>query len=142
MDEWNPAKRLQYLVRLGVKNRSARFTRDFGGEELPEPDSLPALELPAFGHKPMLRLLYVLKYADDVCLDGPTARSIMGSPGVSSLVRLIKEAVLAGYARRTGTTELADTDSDMVIGLVLTEAGRRHLEGALHLDEPRATQAP
>src|SRR5689334_10001647 len=98
MDIWEPARRLRYQIRLGVKNREVRFTRSFGGDALPEPDSVPALEIPASEDKSLVRLLYVLEGADDVCLDGPTARSIVGSARIPDLVRVLKQAVRAGYA--------------------------------------------
>ncbi len=136
MDEWEPAKRLQYQIRLGVKNREARFTRDFGGEASPEPDSVPELGIPASAVKPLVRLLYVLKYADDICLDGPTARSITGGPSIPDLVRVLKDAVKAGYVSRTGTAELRETDRDLVVGVKLTEPGRLYIDRVLRLDEP------
>jgi hypothetical protein len=136
MDEWEPAKRLQYKIRLGVKNREARFTRDFGGEAVPEPDSVPELVIPDSEPKPLVRLLYVLKHADDICLDGPTARSITGGPSIPDLVRVLKDAVKAGYARRTGTAELRETDRDMVVGVQLTEPGLLYINRVLRLDEP------
>jgi len=143
MDAWEPKRQLEYLIRLGVKNRKARFTRDFGGEALPEPESLPTLQIPAADEeKSLVRLLYMLKYADDICLDGPTARSITGQPRLAGLVRVINQAVKEGYARRTGDRELAETDRDFVFGVKLTDAGRQLLERILQLSDPADPEAP
>jgi hypothetical protein len=56
-------------------------------------------------------------------------------------VRVIKEAVREGYARRTGDKDLAETDRDFVFGIKLTEEGRHLLDRVLRLGEPRATPA-
>jgi hypothetical protein len=84
----------------------------------------------------------MLKHADDICLDGPTARSITGQPRLVGLIRVINAAVKAGYALRTGAKELAETDRDFVFGVRLTDEGRHLLEGVLHLDEAQAHTAP
>jgi hypothetical protein len=141
MDDWEPARRLQYKIRLGVKNREALFTRAFGGEGPPEPDSVPALAIPDTEDKPLVRLLYVLKHADDICLDGPTARSIVGRASIPSLVRLLKQAVSAGYASRGGAAEPSETDEDVIVGIKLTEPGRLYLERVLLLGEMQGTSA-
>ena len=142
MDAWTPRRQLDYLIRLGVKNREARFTKDFGGEELPEPASVPMLDIPAGEAKPLVRLLYMLKHADDICLDGPTARSITGEPRVASLVRLINKAVRDGYARQTDDRELTESDRAFVFGVKLTDEGRQLLESILQLSDPADPQAP
>jgi hypothetical protein len=102
---------------------------------------LPVLELPASEDKPLVQLLYVLKHADDICLDGPTARSITGQPRLAGLIHVINTAVKAGYAVRTGAKELTETDRDFVFGIRLTAEGRRLLERVLHLDEPQSPAA-
>lgn len=142
MDVWEPARRLRYQIRLGVKNREVRFTRSFGGDALPEPDSVPALEIPASEDRSLVRLLYVLEGADDICLDGPTARSIVGSARIPDLVRVLKQAVRAGYANRTDAAELSETDEDVIVGIKLTELGRLYLQRVLLRDELRGTPAP
>jgi hypothetical protein len=139
MQGWSPARRLQYLVTLGVKNRKADFTRDFGGEAAPEPDSVAALMAPDSAPLPLIKLLYVLKQADDICLNAPTARSITGEPVVAGepviakLIRVVRDAETGQLVRRTAPVshELVEADRDSVIGLTLTDRGRRYLDDVL-----------
>jgi hypothetical protein len=134
---WPATRRLQYLVTLGVKNRKAEFTREFGGDAMPEPDSVATIVAPASASLPLIKLLYVLEQSDDLCLDAPTARSITGEPSIAKLIRAVKDAEDAALVRRTAPAprELAEADRDSLVGLTLTEEGRRYLASVLHLDE-------
>lgn len=140
MQDWSAERRLQYLVLLGIKNRKAEYTRDFGGDAAPEPQSVATV---ASGGdvRPLVRLLYVLKYGDDICLDAPTARSITGEPNVGKLISVIDDAVDSHLVRRTTTSprKLAETDRDSLVGLKLTDDGKRHVNTVLHLDEHAAS---
>jgi hypothetical protein len=142
MDAWSPRKQLDYQIRLGVRDRKARYTRNFGGEASPEPESLPTLEIPATEAKPLVRLLYMLRYTEEIVLDGPTARSITGEGRLVGLVNVINEAVRAGLAQRISDRPLTETERDLIYGVKLTEEGRRLLERVLHLGETRTAPAP
>jgi len=88
MQGWSAARRLQYQVTLGVKNRKAEYTQDFGGEAMPEPDNIAMIVVPASGSLPLIKLLYVLRQCDDLCLNAPTARSIIRAQSmIESLYR-------------------------------------------------------
>lgn len=139
MRGWTPDRRLRYKVTLGIKNRNAEFTRDFGGEAAPEPDSVAALAIPSTASPPMVKLLYLLRHGDDVSLDAPTARSLTGRPDIADLIHILKEAEDARLVRRTAPEprELVEADRDSIVGLTLTDQGRRYLEDAL-----RDTRAP
>ena len=141
MDSWTPKQQLDYLVTLGVKNRKAEFTTDFGGEALPEQDSVPRLEFSESSGDPrraLVKLMFVLKHsAEGICLDGPTARSITGEPRIRDLVHLVNQAVGAGLARRTGIKDLDETDRDRVVGLEQTPAGRELIDSVLAAAPPR-----
>jgi len=136
---WPATRRLQYLVTLGVKNRKAEYTQDFGGEAMPEPDSIAMIVAPASGSLPLIKLLYVLRQCDDLCLNAPTARSIikaqsMIDPCIVQLIRVIKDAEDAGLVRRTAPAgrDLVEADRDSIIALTLTEQGKRYLDDVLH----------
>lgn len=141
MQDWPAERRLQYLVLLGIKNRKAEYTRDFGGEAAPERDSVAAIAS-ATDARPLLKLLYVLKHGDDICLDAPTARSITGEPSVGRLIAVVDDAVDAKLVRRTAAAarKLLETDRDSLIGLKLTDDGKQYVNSVLHLDE-RAVSA-
>lgn len=153
MQGWSAARRLHYEVTLGVLNRQADFTQDFGGEAMPEPDSVAWLSAPGSASLPLIKLLYVLRQSDDICLNAPTARSIMGAhiigaPITASLIpellRLVKDAQAAQLVRQTAQPpkELIEADRDSILGLTLTEAGKRYLDDVLHPGEPRNVAAP
>jgi len=122
------ARRLSYLVALGIKNRRAEYTLDFGGEAMPEPDSVSVF---ASSHlaKPLHKLLFVLKHGDDICLDAPTARSITGKPAISALIDVLHEAEATHLVKRTvlPKRELAESDRDSMVGITLTPEGRQTL---------------
>lgn len=153
MQGWSPARRLQYEVTLGVKNRQAEFTQDFGGAAMPEPDSVAWLSVPDSASLPLIKLLYVLRQSDDICLNAPTARSITVTPNIEApltanlipdLLRLVKDAQAAHLVRQTAhpPKELVEADRDSILGLTLTEAGKRYLDDVLHSGEPRDAAAP
>lgn len=149
MQGWSAARRLQYQVTLGVKNRQSEFTRDFGGAAMPEADSVAALLVPGSASPPLIKLLYVLRHGDDLCLNAPTARSLTGQPTIADLIRIVKDAETAQLVRRTGQPpkELTEAHRDSIIGLTLTEEGKRYLDDVLHegttggAPEPRAAVA-
>jgi len=139
MQDWPAERRLRYLVLLGVKNRKAEYTRDFGGDAMPEPHSVAKIDSAA-DSRSRLRLLYVLKHADDICLDAPTARSITGEPSIAKLITAVEDAVEAQLARRTGSScGLLESDRDSIVGLELTEGGKQYVNSVLHLDEQAAS---
>lgn len=143
MQGWSAARRLQYLVMLGVKNRKAEYTRDFGGEAMPETDSAAALWVPDAASRPLIKLLYVLSHGDDICLNAPTARSITGEPSIGNLIRVVKEAESTRLAQRTepAPRELVEADRDSMVGIKLTEEGRHYVNRVLHLDETAPASA-
>lgn len=140
MHDWTPARCLQYEVTLGIVDRKADFTTDFGGEASPEPDSVATLVAPRAASLPLIKLLYLLNHSDDICLDAPTARSITGEPFVhgqpviAGLLHVLKDAETARFVRRTAPEPraLVEADRDTIVGLTLTDQGRRFLEDALH----------
>jgi hypothetical protein len=139
MDAWAPARRLQYQVTLGVKDRKADYTLDFGGAAAPEPDSVVRIVAPSSASLSVLRLLYLLEHGDDICLDAPTAQSITGQsfvhgqPVIAGLLRVLHDAEAAGFVRRTDPDlhRLTEADRDAIVGLTLTDPGRRYLEDML-----------
>jgi hypothetical protein len=150
MDAWTPARRLQYQVMLGVKDRKADYTLDFGGEAAPEPDSVTWLRAPSAASLPLIRLLYLLeKNGDDICLDAPTAQAITGEPFVhgqpvlAGLLRVLHDAQIAGFVRRTDPDphRLTEADRHTIVGLTLTDPGRRYLADVL-ASQPRAVPPP
>lgn len=142
MHDWPAERRLQYLVLLGIKNRKAEYTVDFGGQASPEPDSVAVIPATETVSRPLVKLLYVLKHGDDICLDAPTARSITGTPTVRDLIEVLNDAVAEKLVRRTATGRaLAESDRDSLVGLELTEEGKHYVNRVLHLDEGRATTA-
>lgn len=141
MGAWAPARRLQYKVTLGIKDRKADYTLDFGGAANPEPDSVAWLEAPSSASLPVIRLLYLLeKNGNDLCLDAPTAQAITGRPFVhgqpviAGLLGVLKDAQAAGFVRRTDPDphRLTEADRDTIVGLTLTDQGRRYLDDVLH----------
>lgn len=149
MQGWSAARRLQYQVTLGVKNRRSEYTQDFGGEAMPEPDSIAMIVAPASVPLPVIKLLYVLRQCDDLCLNAPTARSIirahsMIDPCIVQLIRVIKDAEDAGLVRRTSPAgrDLVEADRDSIIGLTLTEQGKRYLDDVLHTGKPGGDEMP
>lgn len=150
MDAWAPARRLQYQVTLGVKDRKADYTLDFGGAATSEPDSVAWLRAPSSASLPLIRLLYLLeKNGDDICLDAPTAQAITGEPFVhgqpvlAGLLRVLHDAQTAGFVRRTDPDpqRLREADRDTIVGLTLTDAGKRYLDDVL-ASQPRAAPPP
>ncbi len=143
MQGWPAARRLQYLVMLGVKNRKAEFTRAFGGDAMPEPDSVAGIWAADPAPRPLVKLLYVLTCGDDICLDAPTARSLTGEPSIANLIRVVKEAEGTHFVQRTVAVprELVESDRDSMVGLKLTEEGRRYVTSVLHLESGSASAA-
>lgn len=140
MQGWTPVRRLQYQVMLGVKDRKAHYTQEFGGEALPESDSISCLGAPSSASLPLIRILYLLKQGDDLCLDAPTAQAITGQPFVhgqpvlAGLLGVLKDAQTAGFVRRTDPDphRLTEADRDTIVGLALTDQGRCYLDDVLH----------
>lgn len=147
MQGWTPARRLQYQVMLGVKDSKAHYTQDFGGEATPESDSVSWLVAPSSASLPLIRLLYLLKHGDDLCLDAPTAQAITGQPFVhgqpviAGLLGVLANAQTAGYVRRTDPDphRLTEADRDTIVGLALTDQGKHYLEDVLHTSGNAAT---
>ncbi len=140
MNGWSPERRLEYFVLLGIKNRRAEYTRDFGGEAAPEADSVAAIPMAAAASRPLVKLLYVLsKHGDDICLDAPTARSITGTPVIGGLIEVLNKAVESKLVKRTATQKpLAESDRDSMVGLRLTENGMAFVNNMLHDALPTA----
>ena len=99
---------------------------------------------------PLIQLLYLLeKNGDDICLDAPTAQSITGEsfghgrPVIAGLLRALHDAETAGFVRRTDPDphRLGEADRDTIVGLVLTDPGRRYLEEML-ASQPRVAPPP
>lgn len=136
MQEWPAERRLRYLVLLGIKNRKAEYTREFGGESDPDPESVAAI-----GSSAVVKLLYVLKHGDDICLNASTAQSLTRDPNIEKLIAIVETAVEANWAQRTAVTprKLSDADRDSVVGLALTADGKEYVTRMLHLDAPAAS---
>jgi len=153
LDEWgtvDPKKRSRYWVRLGVKDEAGAFTRAFGGEGSPIADSV--LTRFKADDEPIDRLVWFLRHADELCLEGQTARSILGTADVQRLVEVVRSAVKAGLVERWTDQggEPAELDPRIhqlrVIGVRLTESGRvraRELEQSHDPDRvwPAGTRA-
>jgi hypothetical protein len=131
LEEWgdvDPKKRSRYWVRLGVKDAAGEFTRAFGGEGSPIADSV----LTRFkgDEDPTDRLVWFLRHADELCLEGQTARSILGSADVLRLVEVVRNAVNADLVERWTDRGGAPAELDprvhqfRVIGVRLTEKGK------------------
>ena len=140
MDSWTPERCVQYEMTLGILDGKANFTVDFGGTAAPEPDSVAWLVAPSSASLPLIRLLYLLdRTGDDVCLDAPTAQAITGvafvhgQPVIEGLLQVLKEAVTAKLVRRTDPDphRLTEADRDTIVGLTLTDQGKRYLEDVL-----------
>lgn len=141
MSTWTPLHRVQYEITLGIKDRMVDFTTDFGGAATPEPDSIAWLAAPSSASLPVIRLLYLLdKNGDDICLNAPTAQAITGRPFVhgqpvlAGLLGVLKDAQTAGFVRRTDPDphQLTEADRDTIVGLTITDQGRRYLDDVLH----------
>lgn len=97
----------------------------------------------------MIRLLYLLdKNGDDICLGATTAQAITGEPFVHA--SLSSPACSGpprpsdrGFVRRTDPDpqRLTEADRHTMLGLTLTDAGRRYLEDVL-ASQPRAAPPP
>lgn len=150
MDAWPPLRRVQYDITLGIKDRKADYTLDFGGAATPEPDSIAWLAAPSAASLPVIRLLYLLeKNGDDICLNAPTAQAITGQPVVhgqpviAGLLGVLKDAQTAGFVKRTDPDphRLTEADRDTIVGLTLTDQGKRYLDDVLHTTDTSARQA-
>jgi hypothetical protein len=146
MNAWTPSRCVEYEITLGIVDRKTDFTTDFGGEATPEPDSVAWLRAPSSVSLPLIRLLYLLqKNGDDICLDAPTAQAITGEPFVhgqpviAGLLRVLHDAATAGFVRRTDPDphRLTEADRHTIVGLTLTDPGRRYLDDML-ASQPRA----
>ncbi|MBX3155771.1 MAG: hypothetical protein KF773_07220 [Deltaproteobacteria bacterium] len=129
MDGWDGSKTLRYKRTLGMKDAKAEFTRPFGGAASPEPDSVVAIDAPA-----AIKLIYLLaRFGDEICINAPTARSVIGEPDLAKLVRLINEVVRTGLAVRTApdASPLLESDRYFIVGVRVTDEGRRVLHEAI-----------
>jgi hypothetical protein len=130
-EEWgtvDPGIRSRYWVRLGVKDEAGEFTRAFGGEGSPVADSV--LTKFRLDEDPTDRLVWFLRHADELCLEGQTARSILGSADVQRLVEVVRSAVKSNLVERWTDRGGAPEELDprihqfRVIGVRLTEKGK------------------
>lgn len=153
LEEWgkvDPRKRSEYWVRLGVKDEAGEFTSEFGGEARPSADSVLArLEQ---DRDPTDRLVWFLRYTDELSLEGQTARSILGHADVRRLVEVVREAIKAGLVERWTDQggEPAELDPQLhqfrVVGVRLTERGKQQAQTlerrhALEPEWPAGTRA-
>lgn len=131
LQEWGTVdakKRSRYWVRLGVKDEAGEFTEAFGGEGSPSDDSVLMKFTP--DEDPADRLVWFLRHADELCLEGQTARSIIGSPDIQQLVEIVRRAISANLVERW--TDQGGTPAELdprihqfrVVGVRLTEKGR------------------
>jgi hypothetical protein len=129
-----PAKqRNAYWTRLGVRNAHGDVTQDFDGEAAAEPESLIQKESLVHSlerdERNLARLVWFLRHARDLCLDGQTARVIVRGD-VALLAQTINHAVDMGLAKRwndQGTTPVTVDPSvhrDYVVGVELTPRGK------------------
>src|SRR5262249_9620489 len=68
-----PVQRLRYKIILGVKNRNAEFTKEFGGQAHPELISLCNIKTCL---NISIKLLYLIQSTQVVCLDALTSKAL------------------------------------------------------------------
>jgi hypothetical protein len=143
LEEWGtvaPLKRSRYWVRLGSKDDAGEFTREFGGDGAPHPDSVLATFEP--GAEPSDRLVWFLRHTDELVLEGQTARGITGAPDVRRLVEVVRDAVKADLVERWtdqgGPPAHLDPEIHQfrLVGVRLTEKGKARARELEQIHDP------
>jgi hypothetical protein len=122
------AERRAYWVGLGMVNKEGRLTKAYGGEVDADASSIEAAA--AVLDDPMDRLVWISRRGNDqLCLDGPTARRLVGAADIRALTELLKKAINSGFIERWWHRSVEpssldpEKDRDAVVGIRLTAKG-------------------
>jgi hypothetical protein len=138
------AERFTYWVRLGMVNKEGRLTKAYGGDVDAEANSIEAAA--EVLDDPMDRLVWISRRGnDEICLDGPTARRLVGTADIDALTELLKKAIAMGviyrWWHRSSEPSSLDPvkDKDVVVGIRLTAKG---VERASELEAIHSPELP